>query len=394
MEVRITERRQASGNSTLYIEYYEKGFRRRENLHLTLYPEDGDSVTARMNRETRRRAEVMRSERILNPPSWLFTDKGDEDTGGTADSRAATMTWVRWAQECVERARQDGNVPRQVGYKQAVARHISTFLTLRRQPDLLLKDVRTAHISDLYRYMREEYVNKHIRKNGGHLAESSLVLFGLTVNAMLNRAVREQIIGINPAGGLDRRERFRVPDTHREYLTAEELRRFLSVETATEQESTVQKAFGFACMTGLRISDMRRLTWSDIKPMDSGQCVSIRQQKTGHWVTVPLNVLALSLLPPGTDQDDGMPIFRLVKNNNCLCTYVRRIKDKAGITGKDLTFHCSRHTAATLAMAANADLSTVREILGHRSAVSTQVYAKVSIESKMAVVNLTDGVFD
>jgi site-specific recombinase XerD len=45
-------------------------------------------------------------------------------------------------------------------------------------------------------------------------------------------------------------------------------------------------------------------------------------------------------------------------------------------------------------MAANADISTVRDILGQKSTVSTQVYAKVSLESKMEVVNLTDGLFD
>ena len=110
-------------------------------------------------------------------------------------------------------------------------------------------------------------------------------------------------------------------------------------------------------MTGLRLCDMRRLGWCHIKPMGDGLCVHMLQQKTKQWVTVPLN-------------------------------------EKAGIEDKDVTFHCSRHTIATLAMAANADISTVRDILGQKSTVSTQVYAKVSLESKMEVVSLTDGLFD
>ena len=72
--------------------------------------------------------------------------------------------------------------------------------------------------------------------------------------------------------------------------------------------------------------------------------------------------------------------------------YVRRIRDKAGITGKELTYHCSRHTAATLAISAGAELYSVSKILGHRNLVSTQVYAKVNLEKKMEAVNLANGV--
>ena len=147
-------------------------------------------------------------------------------------------------------------------------------------------------------------------------------------------------------------------------------------------------------MTGLRLCDMRRLSWCHIKPMGDGLCVHMLQQKTKQWVTVPLNEKALSLLPPKPEVDDGKPIFKFFKKNASVTMYVRRIKEKAGIEDKDVTFHCSRHTIATLAMAANADISTVREILGQKSTVSTQVYAKISLESKMEVVNLTDGLFD
>ena len=290
---------------------------------------------------------------------------------------------------------QEGNVKNQVYEKQAVAKKIKHCLKLRKQQDILLKDVKTEHISALYKYMREKYRNpKQIKKNGGHLSDFSLMLFGQTVNAMFNKAVREQIIPYNPVGGLDSNERFHIPDTHREFLTIDELERFLAVEPATEPERIVQKAFGFASMTGLRLCDMRRLSWCHIKPMGDGLCVHMLQQKTKQWVTVPLNEKALSLLPPKPEVDDGKPIFKFFKKNDSVTMYVRRIKEKAGIEDKDVTFHCSRHTIATLAMAANADISTVREILGQKSTVSTQVYAKISLESKMEVVNLTDGLFD
>ena len=146
-------------------------------------------------------------------------------------------------------------------------------------------------------------------------------------------------------------------------------------------------------MTGLRLGDTQRLRWCNIRPMGDGWAVSIVQHKTGSPVTVPLNDLALSLLPP-RPEDDAENVFRLVKKPEGVARYVRRIAQKAGITGKDLTFHCSRHTAATLAISAGAELYSVSKILGHSSITSTQVYAKVNLEKKIEAVNLTTGVFN
>ena len=255
-------------------------------------------------------------------------------------------------------------------------------------------DVTTAVISGLYDYMRNDYRNPgQIKEREGRLAEYSLLHFGETVNAIFNKALREGRIGYNPLRGLNTLERFHAPDKHREYLTPDELERFLAVKPDTENEHQVQTAFGFSCMTGLRLGDVRQLRWGDIKPMGDGWAVSIVQQKTGSPVTVPLNELALSLLPPRPGNDDEN-VFRLPGKSGKVTKYVRNIRDKAGITGKELTFHCSRHTAATLAISAGAELYSVSKILGHRNLVSTQVYAKVNLEKKIEAVNLTKGVFD
>ena len=139
------------------------------------------------------------------------------------------------------------------------------------------------------------------------------------------------------------------------------MKRFLSVEPQTAMERTVQMA-------------------------------SIIQHKTKRPVTVPLNTLALSLLPPRPENGEDGIIFPLVKKPDNVAKYVRRIKTRAGIE-KDFTYHSSRHSAATLAIMAGAELYSVSKILGYGSIASTQVYAKVNMEKKVEVMSLTDGVF-
>ena len=58
---------------------------------------------------------------------------------------------------------------------------------------------------------------------------------------------------------------------------------------------------------------MQHLRWSDIKDMNGVQMVSIIQHKTKRPVTVPLNTLALSLLPPRPENGENGIIFPLVK---------------------------------------------------------------------------------
>ena len=370
----------------MYLEYYEKGFRKRENLHLYLIPENAPDAK-RINKRTYLKAMAVRSDRILNPPEF---DKKPEPEDGID----RTTTWLEWCDEYIRYSAGCGNGESAMQHKVLVRKRINEYLASIGKTDILLKDVTTEVISGLYDYMRNDYRNPgQIKVREGRLADFSLLLFGETVNALFNKALREGRIGFNPLRGLNKLERFHAPDKHREYLTPEELRRFLAVETTTENERQVQKAFGFSCMTGLRLGDIQRLRWDDIKPMGEGWAVSIVQHKTGSPVTVPLNELALSLLLPRPENDDEN-VFRMPGKSGKVTKYVRSIRDKAGITGKDLTFHCSRHTAATLAIFAGAELFSVSKILGHKNLVSTQVYAKVNLEKKIEAVNLTRGVFD
>ena len=385
MKVEIKVRMLTAGNRSLYLEYYETGFRKRENLHLYLVPDDAPNAR-KLNEQTYRKAQEIQAQRILTPPSFEKKQKTEENEA------AKTMTWLQWCGDYVRCAMLDGNCPKMIQHKDVVRRRIETYLKRAKKTDVLLKDVDRDLVSGLFGYMRNYHNRKQIKANGGRLAAYTLVLFEETVKAIFNKAVRDGLMASNPVQELTREERFHAPDKHREYLTADELKRFLAVEPQTYMEEVVQRAFGFSCMTGLRLGDMQRLHWSDIKDVNGVQTVLVIQHKTKRPVAVPLNALALSLLPARPENGENGIIFPLVKKPDNVAKYVRRIKDKAGIE-KDFTYHSSRHSAATLAITAGAELYSVSKILGHGSIASTQVYAKVNMEKKVEVMNLTNGVF-
>jgi site-specific recombinase XerD len=67
--------------------------------------------------------------------------------------------------------------------------------------------------------------------------------------------------------------------------------------------------------------------------------------------------------------------------------------DAAGID-KHITYHCSRHTAATLLLTLGANLYVVSKLLGHKSIKMTEVYAKIVDKKKIETMNLVNNMFE
>jgi integrase len=172
-------------------------------------------------------------------------------------------------------------------------------------------------------------------------------------------------------------------ETTREFLIEDEVKQLMKTPCNNE---LLKRASIFAIYSGLRLSDIRKLQWNQILFQKDGAILNVKQQKTKGLIELPLNPESIKYL--GEKKSDDTLVFEgfdkiRKKYNKILAKWV----EDAGIK-KKITFHCLRHTNATLLLNKGADLYTVSKLLGHNDIVITQIYAKILDESKRKAVNL------
>lgn len=209
---------------------------------------------------------------------------------------------------------------------------------------------------------------------------NSIAGYWSTFRAVLHTAYRDRKILENPNGFLDRIDT--IP-TKKEHLSQPEL---IKLAATPCSEKVLKKAFLFACLTGLRKSDIKQLAWENIQPYGEGQMsVTIRMQKTNDLITNPISDEALDLIGYDAEHPKIGLVFAGFKDKMTQ-TALKKWIEAAGIT-KHISFHCSRHTFATLLINSGVGLAAVQYLLGHKSPETTEIYAKMEDEQKRKAAN-------
>ncbi len=344
MSVQLRKKTIAGGKVSLYLDIYHEGKRYYEFLKLYLYKNNPN------NKEVLKLAESVRAKRELEIQN---------SEHGFIPHFKKKANFVEYFEKLIER-KYKGD-----GVWSNVLRH--------------LKGYTGGHIqfSSVTKDWLEEFKNYLLTV----VAPSSASNYFKIVNTALNQAVRDEIILSNPFGKV---ESIKVPETKRTFLTLDEIQTLADTPCSNPE---IKKAFLFSCFTGLRYSDVKQLTWSQIK----NDVIEFRVKKTRDFEYQPLSPTAKKLLYSNGEGGKilHMPdkkVFDLPTNRNTNLA-LRGWGKEAGIE-KHLTFHVSRHTFATLSLTMGADLYTVSKLLGHKEIRTTQVYAKIVDQKKKEAVNL------
>lgn len=181
-------------------------------------------------------------------------------------------------------------------------------------------------------------------------------------------------------------------DPQREALTKEEINLLAAKQFATERLTSVRDIFLFGCYTGLRFSDIQKLTPDNIvNGIDGKKWLTIDTVKTGQRCNIPLLEPALQLIGKYSNNPECLNkgVLFPVRSNQKMNDYLKEIADVTGIK-KKLHFHIARHTFATTVTLANGvSLETVGKMLGHTNNRTTQIYAKMTptrISNEMKMV--------
>lgn len=165
-------------------------------------------------------------------------------------------------------------------------------------------------------------------------------------------------------------------DSRREYLTIEEL----NLLAATPCDKYVLKrASLFSALTGLRHSDIQKLRWKEISLEDGRAKLHFTQKKTKGVEYIPISQQAFQLC--GEPRLPEQLVFEDLPDPSWISRPLKKWVQSAGIK-KNITFHCFRHTFATLQLSSGTDIYTVSKMLGHTNVKTTEIYAKVIDEKK------------
>ncbi len=327
----------------LYLDTYWQGRRTWKALKLTL------GNNAELNKEALRLAEIIRQKQELQLVS------GEH---GIIDSVGARRTVVEYARELAEGHGTGDHLHRVIKYLEDYGKGIQ------------LQAVNIRWVEGFQKYLLSQNISK---RTASHMYKA--------LGRILTRAVQDLLILKNPAENL---RGISVPETIPDYLTAEDLETLAGTSLRGDLGAEIKKAFFFACLTGLRIGDIRSLTWGEIR-RETLQILK-RQHKTGRIVTIPLNQTAWDLIKTEEIPRHDTPVFPLVSTTGADTNkYLREWTERAGI-GKRVGWHTARRTFGTLILESGADFSTVSRLLGHSGIQITARYAQSTDTAKRKAV--------
>lgn len=369
MKVHLRQRKQTkSGKISLYLEIYKgtvktedgktKAIRDYEYLELYLKDNPQTKQERQTNKETLELAKSIKAKRELEIKNGQYGFKR------SGSSNADFMELFRSQRDKRE------NKENTYNNWDSTYKHFTNFIG---SDSLPFKRIDKKLCEEFLEYLQ------NVKKTDGNtLASATVNSYYTKFRSALKTAVKKRYLSYNPTQDI---EAPTVRTPKREHLTVKELK---AVSKAECRYPVLKNAFLFACLTGLRWSDVQKLTWDEVEQNEDGWRVVFHQKKTDglQYVEIPNN--AKKYL--GDPKEPEIRVFKGLKYSSYMNVALQRWMMDAGIT-KNITFHCARHTYAILQLQHGADIYTVSKLLGHKNLKTTQIYADIVDKKRKEAVN-------
>jgi integrase len=236
---------------------------------------------------------------------------------------------------------------------------------------LKFSSINEKYCEDFKEYLLTTKSNK---SNKVSLSQNSAVAYFNKFKAALRQAFKDDYFQTD----LNAKIRSIEPkESIRAVLTIEEINKLVKTDC---HNPVLKRAALFSVLTGLRFSDILKLTWDEIEFIpDKGYILKYRQKKTDSPEVLPISEQAVSLC--GERGESASKVFDGLKYSAFENKHLYQWIAAAGIT-KDISFHNFRHSFATLQISEGTDIYTVSKMLGHKNISTTQIYSKVVDDMK------------
>ena len=350
MSVTLRKRKNADGTTSLVLDIYNEGTRKREFLKNLKLNKPSNQTDREENKKKLQQAEAIKAARANELEANNYSM--------VSDAGKKTIITV-WMQSFV-----DSYSKKDKRNMQGALNRFSDYLTSVNSIGLTFGNLSALLIEDFINYLEAN--------STGEGAASYYKRF----KKMIKHAYRKKLLKENVLDSVERKVKGKAKK--KDTLTIDELKTLAATET---ESSEVRRAFLFCCVTGLRWCDVKLLKWKNIK-MDSKK-MEVTQTKTEDPVSIPLNDTAIKLLSkPGKLDKDVFVLPTANGANKTLKAWVKRAKIE-----KAITWHNARHSFGTNLIFNNVDILTTSKLLGQASVKHTQRYVKAAEEMKQTATD-------
>ncbi|MFC5683572.1 tyrosine-type recombinase/integrase [Flavobacterium sp. MAHUQ-51] len=365
--VTLRQKEIANGRISLYLDFYPpilnsktNKYSRREFLKIYLYKKPRDQIQKTANIENLRTAQLLhlKKQNELNKED-IYTQWEKEQLQIQAIGEESFLTYFKNLRDKKSGANYN------IWYSAIV--HFETFLN---GEDLQFKNVSISLIEDYKDYLLKA---KNLRGNGNKIAKNTALSYYNKIKTTLKKAYKEGKLRTDINASV---ESIPEQESKRNFLTLEEAKQLFKTPCSKE---IVYRISMFSTLTGMRYSDIAKLKWSEIEYIkNDGYYIRFTQKKTEGHETMPISDDAFAILGArGENKNKVFPNLKKWDVDRVLPVWIA----KSGIT-KHITFHCFRHTYATLQLTSGTDLFTISKMLGHKNIKTTQIYAKIIDKKK------------